>query len=89
MCVWVCVACLQGLPVRGPDGKLQGRTLVTVNSGHATVPDGMTIDTDGNLWVALGESGCVVCYRAETGGWAKGWAACTACVACVACMARR
>ncbi|GAB4813394.1 hypothetical protein N2152v2_000440 [Parachlorella kessleri] len=57
----------QGLPVRGPDGKLQGRTLVTVNSGHATVPDGMTIDTDGNLWVALGESGCVVCYSAETG----------------------
>lgn len=31
------------------------------------VPDGMTIDCDGNLWVALGESGCVVQYDPRTG----------------------
>lgn len=31
------------------------------------VPDGMTIDADGNLWVVLGESGCVAQYDAGTG----------------------
>lgn len=41
--------------------------MVRAESGLRTVPDGMTIDCDGNLWVALGESGCVVCYDAATG----------------------
>jgi sugar lactone lactonase YvrE len=31
------------------------------------VPDGMTIDHGGMLWVALGESGCVVQYDPKTG----------------------
>ena len=35
------------------------------------VPDGMTIDAAGNLWVALAESGSVVCFDPE-GGWASG-----------------
>mmetsp|Transcript_38556 Transcript_38556/g.94846 ORF Transcript_38556/g.94846 Transcript_38556/m.94846 type:complete len:362 (-) Transcript_38556:121-1206(-) len=30
------------------------------------VPDGMTIDSDGNLWVVLGEGGCVVQYDPKT-----------------------
>lgn len=36
-------------------------------TGHAHVPDGMTSDSQGNLWVALGESGSVVCYDATSG----------------------
>ncbi|WPT11265.1 Regucalcin [Picochlorum sp. SENEW3] len=36
-------------------------------TGHKHVPDGMAIDTSGNLWVALGDSGSVVCYDSETG----------------------
>lgn len=39
----------QGMPARGGDGKLQGRVVVSVNSGLTTVPDGCTIDADGNL----------------------------------------
>ncbi|PRW33693.1 SMP-30 gluconolaconase LRE domain [Chlorella sorokiniana] len=57
----------QGIPRRGEDGKLLGRAVVHAPSGHKAVPDGMTIDGDGNLWVAIGESGSVVCYSAETG----------------------
>lgn len=108
---------VQGVPQRGPDGALLGRTVVHQPTQHKTVPDGMTIDagaplpppaaaccclllprccgsaaravctgeaystpparhpwTDGNLWVALGESGSVVCYSAETGeAWGR-WA---------------
>lgn len=30
-------------------------------------PDGMTIDSDGNLWIALWKGGAVVCYNPETG----------------------
>lgn len=36
-------------------------------SNLATVPDGMTIDADGNLWIALGESGSIVCVSPDTG----------------------
>lgn len=36
-------------------------------TGHAHVPDGMTLDSHGNLWVALGESGSVVCYDGKSG----------------------
>eukprot|EP00290_Baffinella_frigidus_P008385 CAMPEP_0180137400 /NCGR_PEP_ID=MMETSP0986-20121125/12185_1 /TAXON_ID=697907 /ORGANISM="non described non described, Strain CCMP2293" /LENGTH=383 /DNA_ID=CAMNT_0022078845 /DNA_START=110 /DNA_END=1261 /DNA_ORIENTATION=+ len=31
------------------------------------VPDGMTLDADGHLWVVLGESGCVVQYDPASG----------------------
>jgi sugar lactone lactonase YvrE len=27
----------------------------------------MTIDTEGNLWIAFGESGCIVCISSQTG----------------------
>ena len=31
------------------------------------IPDGLTIDKDGNLWVALGEGGAIVCYDPAQG----------------------
>eukprot|EP00890_Picochlorum_soloecismus_P002944 jgi/Picsp_1/3650/NSC_06487-R1_smp-30 gluconolaconase lre domain-containing protein len=36
-------------------------------TGHKNVPDGMAIDSDGNLWVAIGESGSVCCYDGASG----------------------
>lgn len=36
-------------------------------TNHRHVPDGMAIDSSGNLWVALGDSGSVVCYDSQTG----------------------
>jgi len=36
-------------------------------TGHKNVPDGMAIDSDGNLWVAIGESGSVCCYAGTSG----------------------
>ena len=46
------------------------RTVITcprqgtsVHGAVGGVPDGMTIDSDGKLWVVLGESGCVVQAR--------------------------
>jgi len=30
-------------------------------------PDGMTIDAEGNLWVAFCHGGCVICYSPESG----------------------
>lgn len=57
----------KGVMRRGPDGKPLARTVANVPSDHKNVPDGMTIDSDGNLWVAPGESGSVVCYSSATG----------------------
>ena len=57
--------CLQG----SPDYSRQ-EDIVTVSNrptGHKNVPDGMAIDSDGNLWVALGESGSVCCYDGTSG----------------------
>ena len=31
------------------------------------VLDGMTIDSKGNLWIAHGEGGAIVCYNPNTG----------------------
>jgi sugar lactone lactonase YvrE len=40
------------------------RTIVdTCAKGFASSPDGMTIDADGNLWVAFCHGGCVVCFE--------------------------
>ena len=30
-------------------------------------PDGMTIDADGNVWVALASANNVICYEPESG----------------------
>jgi len=34
----------------------------TAAAGYASSPDGMTIDADGNLWVAFCHGGCVACF---------------------------
>ena len=39
----------------------------TVEQGYASSPDGMTIDADGNLWVAFCHGGCVSCFDPTTG----------------------
>jgi sugar lactone lactonase YvrE len=38
----------------------------TAEHGFASSPDGMTIDTDGNLWVAFCHGGCVACFNPST-----------------------
>lgn len=58
----------EGAPLRDPGtGRLSYRTVAFTPNGGKTPPDGMTIDTQGNLWVAHGESGAVTCYDATTG----------------------
>lgn len=37
------------------------RVVSHIDSQHSHVPDGMTIDSNGNLWVVYGESGAVTC----------------------------
>ena len=39
----------------------------TGEHGYASSPDGMTIDADGNLWVAFCHGGCVSCFDPNTG----------------------
>jgi sugar lactone lactonase YvrE len=44
-----------------------GRIAVdTAAKGYASSPDGMTIDADGNLWVAFCHGACVVCFDPNT-----------------------
>jgi sugar lactone lactonase YvrE len=43
-----------------------GRTLVEIPQGMGA-PDGMTIDSEGNLWVCLWGGAGVACFDAETG----------------------
>jgi sugar lactone lactonase YvrE len=38
----------------------------TAAKGFASSPDGMTIDANGNLWVAFCHGGCVVCFEPTT-----------------------
>ena len=39
----------------------------TAAHGYDSSPDGMTIDADGNLWVAFCHGGCVTCFNPTTG----------------------
>ncbi len=43
-----------------------GKTLVDVPQGMGS-PDGMTIDSEGNLWVCMWGGACVACFDPETG----------------------
>lgn len=55
---------LQGIPHRGPEGKLLGRAVVHAPSGHKAVPDGMTIDAGGlRAPVACTRAGCWAPFR--------------------------
>lgn len=57
----------QGTMRRGGDGRLLGRTVSRAPTRYKHVPDGMCLDAEGNVWVALAESGSLVCYDAESG----------------------
>ena len=39
----------------------------TAAQGYDSSPDGMTIDADGNLWVAFCHGGCVTCFDPNSG----------------------
>ena len=39
----------------------------TAAHGYDSSPDGMTIDANGNLWVAFCHGGCVTCFDPTTG----------------------
>lgn len=46
-------------------GAISGRrTFVEIELEHA-VPDGLTVDSEGNVWVALWGGGCVRCYSPD------------------------
>lgn len=52
------------LPSRGPDGKLKEVRKLKLEEGS---PDGMEIDADGNLWVAIADQDFVACYAPDSG----------------------
>lgn len=56
-----------GVPIVKSTGIGSGRIVYNSPTNHANVPDGMTIDSEENLWVAVGESGSVVCISSKTG----------------------
>lgn len=48
-------------------GMLTGLREAFSTSHISASPDGMTIDSDGNLWVAFCHGACVICYDPSTG----------------------
>jgi len=50
-------------------GSISNATIAvdTAAQGYTSSPDGMTIDADGNLWVAFCHGGCVTCFDPTTG----------------------
>lgn len=50
-------------------GAISNATIAvdTGDHGYASSPDGMTIDANGNLWVAFCHGGCVSCFDPTTG----------------------
>lgn len=50
-------------------GAISNATIAvdTGDHGYASSPDGMTIDSDGNLWVAFCHGGCVTCFDPSSG----------------------
>lgn len=53
-------------PNSGSIDTFSRRPVVEIQKEEGT-PDGMTIDSDGNLWIALLEGGRVSCYEPRTG----------------------
>lgn len=49
------------------DGHLRNMRGVVSTAHLDSSPDGMTIDSDGNLWVAFCHGACVACFSPETG----------------------
>jgi sugar lactone lactonase YvrE len=48
-------------------GALGARSTLVDTSGYEGVPDGLTTDADGNLWVAFFDGACIRCFSAEDG----------------------
>jgi sugar lactone lactonase YvrE len=48
-------------------GELSGRRIVRTFPAEGGLPDGMTIDRAGRLWIALWGGGAVVCCDPQTG----------------------
>lgn len=48
-------------------GRLRNMRSVVSTAYLDSSPDGMTIDTDGHLWVAFCHGACVICFDPETG----------------------
>ena len=49
------------------DGILSNERSVVSTAGREASPDGMTIDSDGNVWIAFCHGACVVAYDPRTG----------------------
>ena len=52
------------LDCRDSSSKMKQLARLNIKEGK---PDGMTIDADGNVWVALASANSVVCYEPESG----------------------
>lgn len=48
-------------------GQFSNLRSVISTSKYEWSPDGMTIDADGNLWIAFCHGACVICYSPESG----------------------
>lgn len=48
-------------------GSLSKQRSIVCTSSIDASPDGMTIDSDGHLWVAFCHGACVICYNPENG----------------------
>lgn len=49
------------------DGHLRNLRSVISTAHHVSSPDGMTLDSDGNLWIAFCHGGCVICFDPKSG----------------------
>lgn len=49
------------------EGELSNMRVAVSTAHHESSPDGMTIDAEGNLWVAFCHGACVCCYNPQTG----------------------
>ncbi len=50
-----------------PDGHLRNLRSVVSTAHIEASPDGMTLDTEGNLWIAFCHGACVACFSPATG----------------------
>lgn len=50
-----------------PDGHLRNLRSVVSTAHIAASPDGMTLDAEGNLWIAFCHGACVACFDPVTG----------------------
>jgi sugar lactone lactonase YvrE len=49
------------------DGHLRNLRSVVSTAHHEASPDGMTLDSNGHLWIAFCHGGCVACFDPTTG----------------------